>query len=95
MHKGIRGMSLRKADETRTICEVLREINDIIQDDSSLVKSILPKLIEAETMAKKMAKKLVEYNKEIFSDWWEVNSDYEEDLKRRIEKSYLTDLRRK
>lgn len=40
-------MSLRGAAESRTLCEVLREINDILQGNP-IHEEILPKLIEAE-----------------------------------------------
>jgi len=82
-------MSLRGACEKRTLCEVLREINDLLQGNPVHPK-VLPKLIEAEKMAKKMAGKLVEYNKDIFSDWWQNNHDYAEDLKRRINESCIS-----
>jgi hypothetical protein len=82
-------MSMRGACENRTICEVLREINDILHGNPAH-KQILPKLIEAEKMAKKMSGKLVEYNKEIFAGWWEKNPDYEKDIKRRLSESYLS-----
>jgi hypothetical protein len=82
-------MSLRGATEKRTICEVLREINDVLQGNP-IHSKILPKLIESEAMAKKMAGKLVEYNKEIFSDWWQKNPDYEIDLKRRLDENYIS-----
>ena len=82
-------MSLRGAVEKRTLCEVLREINDLLQGQS-VHRQILPKLIEAENMAKKMAGKLVEYNKEIFADWWQANPDYEKDVKRRLNEHYIS-----
>lgn len=82
-------MSLRSACEKRTICEVLREINDMLQGNPIHPK-VLPKLIEAEKMAKKMAGKLVEYNKEIFATWWEANPEYEADLQRRLNESYIS-----
>jgi hypothetical protein len=82
-------MSLRGACEKRTLCEVLREINDILQG-TAFHPHVLPKLIEAEAMAKKMAGKLVEYNKEVFADWWQKNPNYEADLKRRINEHYIS-----
>ena len=81
-------MSLKKANRVRTICEVLREINDVLQN-SEIQKKILPKLIEAETMAKKMEKKLIYYNKAGFPEWWGENPDYEKDLARRMNKRYV------
>ena len=82
-------MSLRGNCEKRTLCEVLREINDATQG-SALHPVVLPKLREAEKMAKKMAGKLVEYNKDIFSDWWAKNPDYEADIQKRLSQTYIT-----
>jgi hypothetical protein len=83
-------MSLRSASKLRTICEVIREVNDILQN-KEIHKEILPKLIEIEYMAKKMEKKLLEYNRNGFPDWWKENKDYEKDLEKRIDKSYLAE----
>ena len=81
-------MSLRNASTMRTICEVLREINDLLQG-CSVHLAVLPKLAEAERMAKKMEHKLIEYNKNGFPEWWEENKDYEIDLRERLKTSYL------
>jgi len=67
------------ASHKRTICEVLREIGDLHQDEQTMAL-----LLEATGMAKKMARKLLEYNKDVFADWWAKNPDYEEDVKRRM-----------
>ena len=83
-------MSMRDASNARTICEVLREINDICQGNDKRDKAIRKKLAEAERMAKKMSYKLLEYNREIFVDYWEENKDKEKDLKNRMSKNYLT-----
>lgn len=69
----------RTATRQRTICEVLREVWDIHSDE--LTRALLR---EAEDMAKRMARKLLQYNKEVFRDWWEENPDYEADLRRRM-----------
>lgn len=83
-------MSMRDASNARTVCEVLREINDLVQGRNSNDKAIRKLLSEAETMAKKMSLKLLEYNKEFFQDYWEKNPDKEKDLKIRMSKHYLT-----
>ena len=70
----------RTATKQRTICEVMREIGDIHKDEPTRTL-----LREAEDMAKRMAKKLLQYNKEVFRDWWGENPDYEADLNRRME----------
>lgn len=82
-------MSMRGANGKRTVCEVVREVNDELQG-TPLHAKLLPKLREIEAMCKKMAKKLYEYNKEFDKDWWAANPDYEADLKRRTDAHYLS-----
>lgn len=84
-------MSLRNANKVRTICEVLREINDFHQGDTKHDKKVRKKLVEAECMAKKMSHKLLEYNKEYNKGWWETveGKKREKLLKKRFSKSYL------
>jgi len=81
-------MTMRGSSKHYTICEVLREINDLHQKQTEHDKIIRNKLALAEKMAKKMSYKLKEYNKNIYSDWWEKNRDYENDLNRRLSKNY-------
>jgi len=81
-------MSMRSVADKRTVCEVLREINDLIQQ-SSLRPKVTPLLFEAEQMCKKMARKLYEYNKEFDKDWWKNNTNIEEKLKRRLDENYV------
>lgn len=83
-------MGMREAAKKRTLCEVLREICDMHQGDSEHNRIVRQKLVEAETMGKRMSAKLIEYNKQVFSGWWLRNKDYEVDLKRRLEKKYCT-----
>jgi hypothetical protein len=81
-------MTLRGfASEKRTICEVLREVWDLVKNSglpNSVEDEFLELLEEAEGMAKRMIRKLVEYNKGTDPIWWEENKDYEEDLRRRL-----------
>jgi hypothetical protein len=79
---------MRGAYQQRTLCEVLREVNDLVQG-TPLHAPVLDKLREAEAMAKRMAYKLLEYNKQWEDDWWAENKDYEDDLRRRMAQSYL------
>lgn len=83
-------MSMRDASHLRTLCEVLREIADIHQGGTIHDSETLKKLAEAERMGKRMSAKLLEYNKEVFAEWWEDNPGYEEDLKRRIDERYIS-----
>jgi hypothetical protein len=83
-------MSMRDASNARTVCEVLREINDLVQGRNSNDKAIRKLLSEAETMAKKMSYKLLEYNQEVFKDCWQENPDKLKKLKLRNSKFYLT-----
>lgn len=73
----------------RTVCEVLREINDLHQGDTRHDRAVRKKLVEAEAMAKRMSRKLLEYNEEVYKDWWERNPNYKAKLLRRMNKSYL------
>jgi len=77
-------MSMREANKLRTICEVLREINDLFNENNASKQTVVPLIKEAEKMAAKMARKLYEYNKEFDKDWWEENKDYEQDLLKRM-----------
>lgn len=72
---------MRLVSGTRTLCEVLREINDNSQDDSLKDKKTRRLLAEAVDMAKRMARKLVEYNKEYDKGWWDKNPDYKNQMK--------------
>lgn len=83
-------MGIRGAQKVRTLCEVLREINDMYQTISEYDKIIRQKLCEAEQMAKRMDKKLLSYNKKYSKTWWKKNPDYEQDLKKRLNKTYCT-----
>jgi len=85
-------MSMRSACQRRTICEVLREINDLLQDTPHQAAAF-QKLSEAEAMAKKMSKKLKEYNKDYDAGWWKRNPDYENDLNRRLGTRYVTEAK--
>lgn len=84
MSKGMRG-----SHQFRTICEVLREINDHHQGDSAIDVLTRQKLRECEDMAKRMSLKLCEYNQAWDKAWWEANPDYAADLKRRLSERYL------
>lgn len=86
---GVRVLSLRGSTTRRTICEVLRKINDELQGTAKH-KKVLPLLIEAEGMAKRMSKKLVEYNKGVFKGWWADNPEYEADVRRRLDEHYIS-----
>ena len=66
----------------RTICEVLREINDILIDSPDY-HLIVPFLLEATLMAKKMDRKLREYKNDWDKKLYKKNMDYDLDIKRR------------
>jgi hypothetical protein len=84
-------MTMRYMNMNRTVCEVLREINDFHQKDTKHDRRIRALLREAQDMAKRMSHKLYEYNKEYDKEWWEKNKDYEKDLQLRLKKDYLID----
>lgn len=90
-------MSLKTVNKKRTLCEVLREINDLCVDavadrsldlaeNRKLLKGIQRRVVEAEQMGKRMAHKLYSYNKEFDKGWWEENKDWAEDELRRMSK---------
>lgn len=80
---------MRDAAHSRTICEVLREINDIHQGDTQIDISTRAMLREAVDMAKRMDRRLKEYNQEWDKDWWENNPDANADIERRMAVDYL------
>ena len=82
-------MSLNFAADKRTICEVLREINDALQGNEAHPKT-LPLLREAEQMAKKMAKKLYEHDKEFDKYWWATNPEAMKKMERRLNENYIS-----
>lgn len=82
-------MSLRGSANVRTLCEVLREINDAHQGDNEHDKAMRVLLVEAEDMGKRMAKKLYEYNQKVFAGWWKKNPDYKRDLEKRLNERYI------
>ena len=82
---------LRHACAARTLCEVAREICDLHQGQTDHDKATRKKLSEIEDMAKRMSRKLKEYNKHYDKDWWAANPDYEKDLERRLSTKYCTE----
>ncbi len=82
-------MSMRVSFNVRTVCEVLREINDMHQKDDSHDNKVRMLLREAQTMAKKITGKLFEYNQEFDKGFWEANPDMYKDIRRRLDTDYL------
>ncbi len=87
-------MTIMGASHKRTICEVLREIYELHPKDKDIDLQVKTKLIEAEEMAKKMSAKMIEYNKDVFADFWEDNLDYEADMIRRMTTQYKQMMQR-
>lgn len=85
----VRNNFMHKSVNRRTICEVLREINDMHQGNNDHDNKTRRLLLEAQKMAKRMSFKLLDYNKKVFKGWWDKNPDYERDLRRRIDSGYL------
>jgi RPA family protein len=79
---------MRSAYSMRTLCEVLREINDLHQEQTTHDKIIRVKLCEAEDMAKRMSIALLGYHKKIFSGWWNRNPNWEKKLTLRHNTKY-------
>jgi len=77
---------MKQSWKFRTICEVLREINDLIQEDNEQNAKVRVLLEEAFNMSKRIVAKLYEYNKQSCADFWERNPNrkraIEEELRR-------------
>ena len=77
-------MSMKSRHPKRTLCEVLRLINDIVQSDSEEHRQIRDLLAEAEHKAKRVVRKLVEYNQKEHAEWWEENQDFKAHVEREL-----------
>ena len=82
-------MSLNFVADKRTICEVLREINDLMQGERKH-EQVLPLLREAEGMAKRMSRKLFENDMRYDEDWWHLNPNIKADMERRLNENYIS-----
>jgi hypothetical protein len=87
-------MSMRFTNKKRTVCEVLREINDFHQEDTKHDRGIRKLLMEAAYKAKRITMKLYEYSKskEYDKDWWEANPDYEKTFLKRMNENYKFEI---
>jgi hypothetical protein len=76
---------MTKSGPFRTICEVLREINDLHQESTPHDELIRGKLLEAVNMGKRMDKALREEYGHRLSDegYWEKNPNFKKIQKRR------------
>lgn len=79
----------KRVSPIRTICEVHREIHDILLENKNIDKKTANKMIalleEAYIMAKKMNYKLRQYKENYDDGWWEESRKkiIQEKLKRR------------
>ena len=62
-------MSMNNVSGWRGPCEVLREINDLVQYDKELNRTIRTKLAEAEALAKEMSIELVKFIPDYHLRW--------------------------
>lgn len=69
---GIEDRKFKKTTNRRTICEVMRMVNDLCQTDSEKDIQIRGYLREMTIMAKRMITKLVKYKKNCDADWWDT-----------------------
>lgn len=82
-------MGLRQSTTYRTPCEIIREINDLIQADNALNRLIRTKLIEIEKGAKLMSNEIEKYDKGWnIRTWRKPNINELEDWKIRLHKGY-------
>lgn len=68
-------MAMRDKNHKLTLCEIIRVINDLCQDDSEKDIKIRNLLVLAEHKGKKMSAKLVEYKFSEPDDWFKDNPD--------------------
>ena len=79
----------KRVSATRSICEVHRELHDILMSEKSIPNDVADQMItlleEAYIMAKKMNNKLRQYKFNYDDGWWEQSNDelIKEKLKRR------------
>ena len=83
---------MNSANQKRSICEVLRECNDLCQGDSINDELLRIKLAEAERMAKRMFERMVEMGTQLgikaWIEWEQNNPDWNEDKERRESRGY-------
>ncbi|OEU68394.1 MAG: hypothetical protein BBJ57_02190 [Desulfobacterales bacterium PC51MH44] len=65
---------------SRTICEVHREIYNIVIGKDCVDEEIIHLLEEAFDMAKRMSKKLRQYYSNYDNGWWEKTADHKQKL---------------
>jgi len=78
--------NLTYTNEIRTVCEVIRELNDIVCDQrikKGIRSQLKEKADEIYTMVKKMNKKLVEYKDGYDRKWYKENENYGDSLSKR------------
>lgn len=73
--------SMRRVNKECTICEVIRELYWMTDKKN---KNAIRRIRTIHNMAKRMSKKLYEYNKEYDNGWWKDNKNYEKALKARM-----------
>ncbi len=73
-----------RANENRTICEVIRELWDLSEAVNEVLRpEIQARLLVAYGMGKRLVHKLYEHKFDWPADFWQANEDYEADLRRR------------
>jgi len=85
-------VGMRDANNRLTICEVLRHINDRVQGEEH--SDVRDMLALAEQMAKRMSKKLLEYNHELDDSWWKENADFDRTMIRMMKTHLVGDADR-
>ena len=80
-------MSMWRTNPYRSPCEVLREINDLFQDDTAKDKYVRKLLAECEVMSKDMSIHLTKYEPN-YHKKWKSNVNANADIKFRERKEY-------
>ena len=86
---------MNTAFKYRTICEIIREVNDLHQGERYIDIATRRRLVKIQKMAKAMAGKLEYYKRKLDQetpeDYFEKfgkNEDYEQDINRRQDHGY-------
>ncbi len=82
----VRNIHVKTTNEIRTICEVHREIYDVLLDiniDCDIKSRLIELIQEAYTKGKHMDCKLRQYKFDYNDGWYEENKNYEISLKKR------------
>ena len=76
------------AAKSRTLCEVLREVNSLHQGEDEHSVEVRGKLREAFLMAKKMSYRLYKYSRVWDKGWWKKQAKYAKIVEQRMREPF-------